>query len=67
MTLALLQRARGDNPGQVSVTQADQKMYEVIAISTTGNHFRIARNAIGKVDRSCTTKGRDGCRADGHR
>jgi type IV pilus assembly protein PilA len=56
----------GQNPGQVSVTQADEKTYEVIAVSTTGNRFRLARNATGKLDRNCTTKGRDGCPPDGH-
>jgi type IV pilus assembly protein PilA len=56
----------GDGPGQVSVTQADEKTYEVVGVSTTGNHFRIARDATGNVDRTCTTKGQHGCPSDGH-
>jgi type IV pilus assembly protein PilA len=55
----------GGGTSQVSVTQADEKTYEVIAVSTTGNRFRLARAADGKLDRTCTTKGRDGCPSDG--
>jgi prepilin-type N-terminal cleavage/methylation domain-containing protein len=55
----------GGGTGQVSVSQADEKTYEVIAVSTTGNRFRLARDATGKLDRTCTAKGRDGCPPDG--
>jgi hypothetical protein len=37
----------------------------VIAVSTTGNRFRIARDDDGKLDRTCTTKRRYGCPSSG--
>ena len=55
----------GGAPGQAEVSSANNKSYDVVAHSTSGNNFTISRDNSGTVTRSCTTPGDAGCQKTG--
>ena len=50
----------GTGPGEVSVTDATKNTFEVIAVSKSGNTFKINRSTHGGAVRTCT--GDAGCK-----
>jgi type IV pilus assembly protein PilA len=55
----------GGAPGQAEVSSANNKGYDLVAHSTSGNNFTISRDNSGTVTRSCTTPGDAGCQKTG--
>jgi type IV pilus assembly protein PilA len=54
----------GANKGEVALTLADQT-YTVVGYSQSGTKFTIAKDANGKLTRSCDSKGNGACPSSG--
>ena len=55
----------GSGMGEVEVTKATPKTYEVVAWSKSMTKFTVERKANGPQDRSCNNGGEGGCPAGG--
>jgi hypothetical protein len=55
----------GRKRGQVRVSKATRYTFTIDAWSRSGNHFRMSRRESGRLVRSCTTRGRALCPANG--
>jgi prepilin-type N-terminal cleavage/methylation domain-containing protein len=51
--------------GKITVAAAGSKTYTVKATSKSGHEFSAERKSDGSVDRTCTVKGKGGCRDEG--
>lgn len=50
---------------KVSVESAGERSYKITGTSVSGNSFSVARGSDGSFARTCTPKGKAGCRDEG--